>query len=167
MVCYTDIYTGDEICSEDCKIIDIGDGIWELEGKMVQPKPEEFFDIGQDRPEEVTKPPVFDLAEQCRWTKVKGGEEFTKRDGHMALKLYVDAVAKNMRGAPEEEINKVRNPLLKAASTILLHWQNYDLYKTESSEDVTLPIFVTFRKDGTTPYATVMKAGLKKSQSGW
>ena len=84
MIIYRDIISGDEICSDTNKIIDAGNGLWEIDGKMIKKGAENFVldganpsaegedadDGGDDAGD---NQPVLDLADQFRLQKMEGG----------------------------------------------------------------------------------------------
>lgn len=78
-----DLLTGDEIISDTTKIIDAGNGLWEVDGKMVKKGSENFVleganpsaegedaDDGGDG--EGGGETVLDLADQFRYQKMEG-----------------------------------------------------------------------------------------------
>ncbi len=50
-----DIISGDEICSDTNKIIDAGNGLWEIDGKMIK-KGAENFGLSQHNAQGVRLP---------------------------------------------------------------------------------------------------------------
>lgn len=77
---------------------------------------------------------------------------------------YMKALVDKMKetGKSEEEIKAFQSEAPAAAKKILGNWDNYDVYKGESMEEVSMYVLVDFREDGMTPYVTVWKAGLEE-----
>jgi hypothetical protein len=76
------------------------------------------------------------------------------------LKALVDKLKE--QGKSEEEIKAFQTSAQAAAKKILGNWDNYDVYKGESMDEVSMYVLVDFREDGMTPYVTVWKDGLEE-----
>lgn len=168
MVVYTDILSGDEIISDSCKIIDIGDGVWEVDGKMFQlenqnvdlganPSTEE---VNENAEEETKQSMMLDLAYQFRWTTIP---KVTIKTYTADLKAYAKRVLIKMQdsGQSSEEIANFKTGISKFLKKIEQDWAKYDVYMGESMDENSMHILVAFREDGVTPYATVLKHGLE------
>ncbi|OAP64375.1 hypothetical protein AYL99_00347 [Fonsecaea erecta] len=171
MIIYRDIISGDELASDTSKIIDVGNGLWEIDGKMVTKGSENFVleganpsAEGEDADEgaDDTKVTVLDLADQFRLQKMEGG--MTKKSYQSELKKYMKALTEKLKekGKSEEEIKKFQSEAPAAAKKILANWDNYDIYQGESMTENGMYVLVDFREDGMTPYATVWKWGLEE-----
>jgi len=172
MIIYRDIITGDEIISDALKIIDAGNGLWEVDGRMVKKGAENFVLEGanpsaegedaDDGGMEGDNQPVLDIADQFRLQKLEGG--MSKKSYQSELKKYMKALTEKLkeRGTPEEDIKKFQSEAPAAAKKILGNWDNYDIYQGESGGENGMYVLVDFREDGMTPYATVWKWGLEE-----
>ncbi|EXJ66322.1 uncharacterized protein A1O5_10474 [Cladophialophora psammophila CBS 110553] len=171
MIIYRDIITGDELASDTSKIIDVGNGLWEIDGKMVTKGSENFVLEGAnpsaesddaDEGMDDTKVTVLDLADQFRLQKLEGG--MTKKSYQSELKKYMKALTEKLKekGKSEEEIKQFQSEAPAAAKKILGNWDNYDIYQGESMTENGMYVLVDFREDGMTPYATVWKWGLEE-----
>ncbi|ETI19728.1 hypothetical protein G647_08741 [Cladophialophora carrionii CBS 160.54] len=171
MIIYRDIISGDELASDTSKIIDAGNGLWEIDGKMVTKGSENFAleganpsAEGEDADEgtEETKVTVLDLADQFRLQKIEGG--MSKKAYQAELKKYMKALTEKLKekGTPEEDIKKFQSEAPAAAKKILGNWENYDIYQGESMDENGMYVLVDFREDGMTPYATIWKWGLEE-----
>jgi len=173
MLIYRDIISGDEICSDTSKIIDAGNGLWEIDGRMVKKGAENFVldganpsaegDDGDDGGDDSgDNQPILDLADQFRLAKIEGG--MSKKSYQSELKKYMKALTEKLkeRGTPEEDIKKFQSEAPAAAKKILGNWDNYDIYQGESMAENSMYVLVDFREDGMTPYMTVWKWGLEE-----
>ncbi|OCT49819.1 Translationally-controlled tumor protein like protein [Cladophialophora carrionii] len=171
MIIYRDIISGDELASDTSKIIDAGNGLWEIDGKMVTKGSENFALEGAnpsaegedaDDGTDETKVTVLDLADQFRLQKIEGG--MSKKAYQAELKKYMKALTEKLKekGTPEEDIKKFQSEAPAAAKKILGNWENYDIYQGESMDENGMYVLVDFREDGMTPYATIWKWGLEE-----
>ncbi|KIW88239.1 uncharacterized protein Z519_11350 [Cladophialophora bantiana CBS 173.52] len=171
MIIYRDIITGDELASDTSKIIDVGNGLWEIDGKMITKGSENFVLEGAnpsaegedaDDGTDETKVTVLDLADQFRLQKLEGG--MSKKSYQSELKKYMKALTEKLKekGKSEEEIKQFQSEAPAAAKKILGNWDNYDIYQGESMTENGMYVLVDFREDGMTPYATVWKWGLEE-----
>merc|ERR1711939_326892 len=169
MIIYRDLISGDEICSDTSKIIDAGNGLWEIDGKMIKKGAENFVleganpsAEGEDADEggdSGDNQPILDLADQFRLAKLEGG--MSKKSYQSELKKYMKALTEKLkeRGSSEEDIKKFQSEAPAAAKKILGNWDNY---QGESMAENSMYVLVDFREDGMTPYATVWKWGLEE-----
>jgi len=173
MIIYRDILTGDEIISDAMKVIDAGNGLWEVDGRMVKKGAENFVldganpsaegedadDGGDDGGD---NQPVLDIADQFRLQKMEGG--MSKKAYQGELKRYMKALTEKLkeRGTSAEDIKKFQTEAPAAAKKILGNWDNYDIYQGESMDENGMYVLVDFREDGMTPYVTVWKWGLEE-----
>ncbi|KAK4944878.1 hypothetical protein LTR10_015797 [Elasticomyces elasticus] len=172
MIIYRDILSGDEIISDTSKIIDAGNGLWEIDGRMVKKGAENFVLDGanpsaegedaDDGDEGGDNQPILDLADQFRLQKLEGG--MSKKSYQAELKKYMKGLTEKLkeRGTPEEDIKKFQSEAPAAAKKILGNWDNYDIYQGESMSEGSMYVLVDFREDGMTPYVTVWKWGLEE-----
>jgi len=171
MIIYRDIISGDELASDTSKVIDAGNGLWEIDGKMVTKGAENFAleganpsAEGEDADEgtDETKVTVLDLADQFRLQKIEGG--MSKKAYQSELKKYMKALTEKLKekGTPAEDIKKFQSEAPAAAKKILGNWENYDIYQGESMDENGMYVLVDFREDGMTPYVTIWKWGLEE-----
>ncbi|RVX71974.1 hypothetical protein B0A52_04572 [Exophiala mesophila] len=173
MIIYRDLLTGDEIVSDTSKIIDAGNGLWEVDGQMIKKGADNFVldganpsaegeDADEGGDDGGDNAPVLDLADQFRLQKLEGG--MSKKSYQSELKKYMKALVEKLKelGKPEEEIKKFQSEAPAAAKKILGNWENYDIYQGESMAENGMYVLVDFREDGMTPYATIWKAGLEE-----
>jgi len=171
MLIYRDIISGDELASDTSKVIDAGNGLWEIDGKMITKGSENFVLAGAnpsaegedaDEGGDDTKVTVLDLADQFRYQKIEGG--MSKKAYQSELKKYMKALTEKLkeRGTSEEDVKKFQSEAPAAAKKILGNWENYDIYQGESMEENSMYVLVDFREDGMTPYATLWKWGLEE-----
>jgi len=171
MIIYRDLLSGDELASDTSKVIDAGNGLWEIDGKMIT-KGSENFELaganpsaeGEDADEggDDNKVTILDLADQFRYQKIEGG--MSKKAYQSELKKYMKALTEKLKekGTPEEDIKKFQSEAPAAAKKILGNWENYDIYQGESMDETGMYVLVDFREDGMTPYATIWKWGLEE-----
>jgi Translationally controlled tumour protein len=144
-----------------------------LEGANPSAEGEDADEGGDGGPSES----VLDLADQFRYQKMEG---VSKKAYQADLKsvfrptIYIDllltcaeymkALVEKMKeqGKSEEDIKAFQAEAPAAAKKILANWDNYDVYKGESMDEVSMYILVDFREDGMTPFVTVWKHGLEE-----
>jgi len=171
MLIYRDIISGDELASDTSKVIDAGNGLWEIDGKMITKGSENFVleganpsAEGEDAEEggDDSKVTVLDLADQFRYQKIEGG--MSKKAYQAELKKYMKALTEKLkeRGTSAEDVKKFQSEAPAAAKKILGNWENYDIYQGESMEENGMYVLVDFREDGMTPYVTLWKWGLEE-----
>ncbi|KAI1619700.1 Mss4-like protein [Exophiala viscosa] len=173
MIIYRDLISGDEIISDTSKIIDAGNGLWEIDGRMIKKGAENFVleganpsaegeDDGEGGGDDGDNQPILDLADQFRLQKIEGG--MSKKAYQSELKKYMKGLTEKLKelGKSEEDIKKFQSEAPAAAKKILGNWDNYDIYQGESMAEGSMYVLVDFREDGMTPYATVWKWGLEE-----
>jgi len=173
MIIYRDITTEnkDEIISDTFKIIDAGDGLWEVDCRMIKKGAENFVleganpsAEGEDADEggDSETVQVLDIEDQFRLNKIESKP--SKKAFQGEIKTYVKKVLTKLkeRKAPEEDIKAFQSGAAGAVKKILANYDNYDFYMGESMEEGSMYVLVDFREDGITPYATVWKYGLEE-----
>jgi len=171
MLIYRDITTEnkDEIISDTFKIIDVGDGLWEVDCRTVtkggdnfvlegaNPSAEDGDEEGGGETEVVR---VLDIEDQFRLNKIEG---MSKKAYQSEVKKYLKKVSTTLKELGKEEEAKAFQAGAPAAlKKILANYDNYDVYQGESMEEGSMYVLVDFREDGVTPYATIWKHGLEE-----
>jgi len=171
MLIYRDITTEnkDEIISDTFKIIDVGDGLWEVDCRMVTKGGENFVldganpsaeDGDEEGGGEAEVVRVLDIEDQFRLNKIEG---MSKKAYQSEVKKYLKKVSTTLKEAGKEEDAKAFQAGAPAAlKKILANYDNYDVYQGESMEEGSMYVLVDFREDGVTPYATIWKHGLEE-----
>merc|ERR1712058_212790 len=111
MIIYRDLISGDEICSDTSKIIDAGNGLWEIDGKMIKKGAENFVleganpsAEGEDADEggdSGDNQPILDFVDDFRYNKIDG---LDKKAYMGDVKRYMKALTKKM-----EEVGKSKD----------------------------------------------------------
>lgn len=68
------------------------------------------------------------------------------------------------RGADEAEINAFEKGAAGYAKKIVANFKDYDFYVGESMDPDGMVVLMNYREDGTTPFITVWKHGLKEEK---
>jgi len=172
MIIYRDITTEnkDEIISDTFKIIEAGNGLWEVDCKMMNKGAENFVldganpsAEGEDADEggeggDVQR--VLDIEDQFRLNKIEG---VSKKAFQSEIKKYCKKVMDKLSAdGQEDKVKEFKASAPGAVKKILGNFDDYDLYKGESMEEDSMYVLVNFREDGVTPYATVWKYGLEE-----
>ncbi|KAK5938251.1 hypothetical protein PMZ80_009221 [Knufia obscura] len=173
MIIYRDLTTDnkDEVLSDAYKIIDVGDGLWEVDCKMVQVGGENFqleganaSAEGEDADDggETATERVLDIVRDFRLNSIEAKP--SKKMYMSEIKKYMKKVneALKAKGESDDKIKEFQTGAQAAVKKILANYDNYDMYVGESMEEGQMYILVDFREDGVTPYATVWKHGLEE-----
>jgi len=173
MIIYRDITTDnkDEIISDTYKLIEAGDGLWEVDCKMITKGAENFVleganpsaegDDADEGGEGGETQRVLDIEDQFRLNKIEGKP--SKKGFQSEIKMYCKKVLDKLKESGKtEEAKAFQAAAPGAVKKILGNYDNYDLYMGESMEEGSMYVLVDFREDGVTPYATVWKYGLEE-----
>jgi len=172
MIIYRDITTEskDEIISDAFKIIDAGDGLWEVDCRMITKGADNFVleganpsaegedadeggEGGQDQR-------VLDIEDQFRLNKIEGKP--SKKAFQSEIKKYCKKVMDKLKESDPDKAKEFQATAPAAVKKILGNYDNYDMYMGESMAEDSMYVLVDFRDDGVTPYATVWKYGLEE-----
>jgi len=173
MIIYRDLTTEnkDEVLSDAYVIKDVGDGLWEVDLKMVTVGGESFQLEGanasaegedEDAGGENATEKVLDIVRDFRLNAITAKPP--KKVYMAEIKKYMKKVneALKAKGAGEDKIKEFQTGAQAAVKKILANYDNYDMYVGESMEDNSMYILVDFRDDGVTPYATIWRHGLEE-----
>jgi len=172
MIIYRDITTDskDEIISDAFKIIDAGDGLWEVDCRMINKGAENFVleganpsaegDDADEGGEGGDVQRILDIEDQFRLNKIEG---VSKKAFQSEVKKFCKKVMDKLTEAgKEEQVKEFKSTAPAAVKKILGNFDDYDLYKGESMSEDSMYVLVNFREDGVTPFATVWKYGLEE-----
>lgn len=172
MLIYRDITTEnkDEIISDTFKLIDVGDGLWEVDCRMINKGGDNFVleganpsaEEGEDEAGgEVEVVRVLDIEDQFRLNKLESKP--SKKAFQAEIKKYLKKVLDVLKSqGKDEEAKAFQAGAPAAVKKILGNYDNYDFYMGESMEEGSMYVLVDFRDDGVTPYATIWKYGLEE-----
>jgi len=172
MIIYRDITTEnkDEILSDTFKIIEAGDGLWEVDCKMITKGAENFVLEGANPSAEAEDADdggeggdvqrILDIEDQFRLNKIEG---LSKKAFQGEIKKYCKKVMDVLTASGQEDkVKEFKSTAPAAVKKIMANFDDLDFYKGESMEEDSMYIMVNFREDGVTPYATVWKYGLEE-----
>ncbi|KAI5297328.1 major facilitator super transporter protein, partial [Ascosphaera pollenicola] len=166
-----DIFTGDEIIADTYKLIDVpGNALWEVDCKQYMKGKTDFQleganpsaeDDEEGGDEDGEAKMVLDIEESFQLSKLESKpskDEFKK-----SLKSYIGRVNKKLKeqGAPEADIKEFQTNGTAAFKKIIANYDNYDVYFGSSFDPDGMWVLIDYREDGTTPYATFWRHGLK------
>lgn len=171
MIIYKDVTSGDEILSDTFKILDVGDGLWEVDCRMVTKGAENFVLEGANPSAEGEDADdggdgesqrVLDIEDQFRLNKIEGKP--SKKVYQAEIKKFFKNVLEKLKekGAPAEKIKEFQSTAPAAVKKVLANYDNYDLYVGESMEENSMYVLVDYREDGVTPFATFFKHALEE-----
>jgi len=172
MIIYRDITTEnkDEILSDTFKLIDVGDGLWEVDCRMVTKGADNFVldganpsaegeDAEGEDGGEVKR--VLDIEDQFRLNKIESKP--SKKAFQAEIKKYAKKVLEKLKASGKDEQAKAfQEGATPAFKRILANYDDYDIYMGESMEEGSMYVLVNYREDGITPFATVWKYGLEE-----
>ncbi|KAE8142499.1 translationally-controlled tumor protein [Aspergillus pseudotamarii] len=170
MIIYKDVFSDDELVSDNFKLQVVDKVLWECDIKKVtkasddiklegaNPSAEDAEDNGDD---ESAAEQIYDIVDQFRLQACAG---FDKKSYMGALKGYMKKVKAHLKekGASEDEIAQFEEDAKVAAKRILGNYKNYEVFIGESFDSDAMLVLIDYREDGMTPYATFWKDGLKE-----
>ncbi|KAF9973375.1 hypothetical protein BGZ73_003358 [Actinomortierella ambigua] len=165
MIIYSDVLTGDEMFSDAFPVKDMG-AYFEVDCKMIQVKQGADVDIGANASAEEASEDLEDGVETVNDVAYSFRLQQTSFDkkGYMVyIKGYLKAIKKSIEESKGAEaaaaFEKEITPVVK---NILGNIKDYDFYTGESMNIDGMVALLNFREDGTTPFFTFFKGGLKE-----
>ncbi|KAF2845937.1 translationally controlled tumor protein-like protein [Plenodomus tracheiphilus IPT5] len=166
MLIYKDILTGDEIISDSYDLKEVDGVVYEADCKKINVGGESF-DTGGNASAEEQEEGVEDTVEQkidVVYSFRLNETGFDKKGYLTYLKGYMKSVkaALEKEGADAAAIKDFETKAGAYAKKIIGNFKDYEFYTGESMDPDGMIVLLNYREDGTTPYVTVWKHGLKE-----
>jgi len=162
MLLYEDIITGDEMFSDAYPIKLVDDIVYEVECALVtvgvdnvdigaNPSAEE----GEEALEDGGAEKVNNVVHSCRLQATS----FDKKSFLTYLKGYMKAVKALL---PEDRVADFEKGAQIFAKKVVANFKDYEFFTGENMNPDGMVALLNYREDGTTPYLTFWKDGLKE-----
>jgi hypothetical protein len=164
MLLYTDILSGDEICSDAFPIKLVDNIVYEVDCQMITVKAGADIDIGanpsaeeQEESMEEGATTVNNIVHSFRLQSTT----FDKKSYLTYLKGYMKAVKAKL---PEDRVAGFEKDAQTYAKKIVANFKNYEFYTGESMDAEGMVALLNYREDGITPFFTIWKDGLSETK---
>jgi hypothetical protein len=168
MIIYKDVISGDEIISDSYDLKEVDGIAYEADCRKITVGVGDI-DIGAnasaeeaDEGTEDTAQQVLDIVHSFRLNETG----FDKKGYLSHLKGYMKAVKAKLteQGKSADEIAEFEKGAQAFAKKIIANFKDYEFLIGESMDPDAMVILLNYREDGTTPYVTVWKHGLKEEK---
>ncbi|KAK3375465.1 translationally-controlled tumor protein [Podospora didyma] len=165
MIIFKDIITGDEIISDSYDLKEVDGVAYEVDCAMIV-EDAVHVDTGANASAEEAEEGVEDQAIKVNniiYSFRLQSTSFDKKGYLTYLKGYMKAVKAALleSGSSEEEVKDFETKAQGFAKKIIGKFKDYEFYTGESMNPDGMIVLLNYREDGTTPYITVWKHGLK------
>ncbi|WOO85239.1 Translationally-controlled tumor [Vanrija pseudolonga] len=166
MIIYQDIITGDELVSDAYDPKEIDDVAYEVDCELIIVK-EGDVDIGGNPSAEEAEEALENGATQVNNVVHSfrlQSTVFDKKSYLTYLKGYMKAVKAELEKSNPERVPIFEKNAQAFAKKIIGNFKDYEFYVGESMNPDGQVALLNYREDGTTPYFTFWKDGLKKQK---
>ncbi|KAK4050564.1 hypothetical protein OIO90_005031 [Microbotryomycetes sp. JL221] len=164
MLLYTDILSGDELISDAYDLTLVDDVIYEADSKMIVIRNGEV-DIGANASAEETSEALEDGDQQVnnivnsfRLTQTS----FDKKSYMVYIKGYMKAVKAHLQETNPDRVAAFEKGAQTWVKKVLANFKDYEFYTGESMDPSGMCALLNYREDGTTPYFSFWKDGMKE-----
>ncbi|KAG0765464.1 hypothetical protein G6F57_005540 [Rhizopus arrhizus] len=164
MLLYSDVISGDEMCSDAFPIKVVDDIAFEVDCKMITLE-EGNIDIGAnpsaeggDEGVESTSQTVNNVVHSFRLVET----QFDKKSYMTYIKGYMKALKKELEVTKPERVGAFEKGAASLVKKLLANFKDYEFYTGESMNPDGMVALLNYREDGVTPYFTFFKDGLKE-----
>lgn len=165
MLLYTDILTGDEMFSDAFPIKTIDDVIFEIDCAMINVKKGADVDIGANPSTEEGEEALEDgisVENNVVYSFRLQQTSFDKKTYLTHLKSYMKAVKTKLQETNPDRVEDFEKKASAYAKKIVANFKDYDFYTGSSMNVDGMVALLNYRSDGTTPYFTIWKDGVKE-----
>ncbi|KAI9351380.1 translationally controlled tumor-associated [Obelidium mucronatum] len=167
MLLFTDIVSGDEVLSDAYKLTEIDDFLIEVDCQMIKVR-EGDVDIGANASAEGGDDEGVEEGEQIVNNVVYSfrlqSSGFDKKGYMSYIKGYMKAVKEHLTATNSPRLADFQAKAQVAVKKILENFGDYEFYVGESMNPEGMVLLLNYREDGTTPYFTLWKDGLKSQK---
>ncbi|KAG1405578.1 hypothetical protein G6F60_003526 [Rhizopus arrhizus] len=164
MLLYSDVISGDEMCSDAFPMKVIDDIAFEVDCKMITVQ-EGDIDIGAnpsaeggDEGVESTSQTVNNVVHSFRLVET----QFDKKSYMTYIKGYMKELKKKLQETKPERVEAFEKGAASLVKRILTNFKDYEFYTGESMNPDGMVALLNYREDGVTPFFTFFKDGLKE-----
>ncbi|ORX36076.1 translationally-controlled tumor protein [Kockovaella imperatae] len=164
MLIYQDIITGDEMCSDSFDMKEVDGIAYECDCAMIIVK-EGDVDIGANPSAEEAEEALENGAEQKNNVVHSfrlQATSFDKKSYLTYLKGYMKSVKAKLQETNPERVEAFEKGAAAFAKKIVGNFKDFEFYTGESMNPDGMIALLNYREDGTTPYFTFWKDGLKE-----
>ncbi|CAD6576720.1 MAG: hypothetical protein TREMPRED_001751 [Tremellales sp. Tagirdzhanova-0007] len=174
MLLYQDVITGDEMLSDAYDMKEIDDIAYEVDCAMIIVKDGEV-DIGgnpsAEEAEEALEAGASQINNVVHSFRLQP-TTFDKKSYLTYLKGYMKAIKTHLQATNPDRVAKFEKGAQDFAKKIVANFKNFEFYVGESMNPEGMVLLLNYREDGTTPFFTAFKDGLKEEddevwQAGW
>ncbi|KAF2123489.1 translationally controlled tumor-associated [Dothidotthia symphoricarpi CBS 119687] len=166
MIIFKDVISGDEIISDSYDLKEIDGVAYEADCARITVGGETFDTGANASAEEAeegaedSQATVIDVIHSFRMNETG----FDKK-GYLAyLKGYMKKVKAHLQEKNPDQVEAFEKGAQAFAKKIIGNFKDYEFYTGESMDPDAMVILLNYREDGTTPYITVWKHGLKEEK---
>jgi len=166
MKLYTDILSSDEMFSDAFPIKEVDDVVYEVDCALIIVK-EGDVNIGANPSKEEEEEALADGAQQVNnviHSFRLQSTQFDKKSYLTYLKGYMKAVKEHLKEKNPARVDAFEKGAQAFAKKIVANFKDYEFYTGESMNVDGMIALLNFREDGTTPYFTFWKDGLKEQK---
>ncbi|KAK5685053.1 hypothetical protein LTS10_003128 [Elasticomyces elasticus] len=166
MIIFKDIITGDELIS-DSYDMELKDNVmYEINCTKITIGTDNI-DIGANASAEEAEEGTEDTAQQVIdivYSFRLNETSFDKKSYLGHLKQYMKKVKETMKanGASDESVQEFEKGAQGKAKEIVTNFKDYEFLIGESMDPDGMVVLLNYREDGTTPYVSIWKHGLKE-----
>ncbi|AEO57532.1 hypothetical protein MYCTH_2315082 [Thermothelomyces thermophilus ATCC 42464] len=169
MIIYKDIISGDELFSDSFDVKEVDGVVYEVDGAFITVKKGADVDIGANPSAEEQDEGVEDGEERVInvvHSHLLQSTSFDKKSYLTHLKGYMKTVKTKLQeaGKSEEEVKDFESKASAYAKKIVANFKDYEFFTGESMNIDGMVVLLNYREDGTTPYFTYWKHGLKEEK---
>ncbi|MBW0568275.1 hypothetical protein O181_107990 [Austropuccinia psidii MF-1] len=164
MIIFTDVVTNDEVFSDAFDSQTVLDCLVEVNCEMITIKEGEV-DIGANASAEEQAEALEDGAQTVNnlvHTFRLQPTSFDKKTYLTYLKGYMKAIKSHLAESNPDRVATFEKQAQEAAKKIVANFKDYEFYVGESMNPDGMVALLNYREDGTTPFFTFWKDGLKE-----
>ncbi|EGG03731.1 uncharacterized protein MELLADRAFT_44401 [Melampsora larici-populina 98AG31] len=164
MIIFTDVISGDEVCSDAFEMKENQGVFWEVNCPMEVVKDGEV-DIGANASAEEQAEALEDGAVTVNsliHTFRLQATSFDKKSYLTYLKGYMKAIKAHLQETKPDRVADFEKEAAAAAKNIVANFKDYEFYIGEKMNPDGMVALLNYREDGVTPYFTFWKDGLNE-----
>ncbi|GAA5936950.1 Tma19p [Sporobolomyces koalae] len=166
MLLFQDIITGDELLTDAYDLKEVDDVVYEVDAQMITIK-EGDVDIGanasaEEAAEELAEGEISvnNIVHSFRLTETS----FDKKSYLTYLKGYMKTIKAKLQESNPDRVPVFEKAAAAYAKKIVANFKDYQFYCGESMDPDGMVVLLNYREDGTTPYLTYFKDGMKEQK---
>ncbi|KAM0787972.1 hypothetical protein ACM66B_006174 [Microbotryomycetes sp. NB124-2] len=164
MLLYTDVLTGDELISDAYDLKEVDGVVYEADCQMIVIRNGEV-DIGANASAEEASEALEDGDVQVNNVVNSfrlSPTSFDKKSFMVYIKGYMKAVKAHLQETKPDRVAAFEAGAQTWVKKVLGNFKDYEFYTGESMNPDGMVVLLNYREDGTTPYMSFWKDGLKE-----